>query len=273
MSIPYRTSHPLSGKDKFYVKIAPVITGVGASVVILGALFKIMHWPGAAPMLIVGLGTEAVLFLLFAFAPPIAEPDWTIVYPDLGEQHSHTQHKVDKKKDDKGSLVKKMDDMLSDANITGETLQKLGTGFNSLTETVNKMGTIASAAVASDEYAQNVKAATSTVQELNKVYSSTVTAMSEMAKSSTDAKEYHTQVQSITKNLSALNAVYEMELQDVNVHLKSMNKFYSSLSAAMENMSEASKDTQSFKSELSKLTGNLSSLNTVYGNMLSAMRA
>ena len=56
-------------QEKFYGKIAPIITGVGASVVILGALFKIMHWSGAGPMLIAGLGTEALLFLLFAFAP------------------------------------------------------------------------------------------------------------------------------------------------------------------------------------------------------------
>lgn len=271
MSIAYRSSHPLTGKDKFYQQIAPVITGVGASVVILGALFKIMHWPGAAPMLIVGLGTEAVLFLLFAFAPAISEPDWTIVHPELGlDQHSHTSHKPVKQKE--GGIVKKLDDMMSDANITGDTLQKLGTGFNALSTSVSQMGSLANAAVASDEYAQNVKTATTTIQELNKSYSSTVTAMSAMADASSDAKEYHSQVQNITKNLSALNAVYEMELQDVNVHLKSMNKFYGSLSSAMENMSEASKDTQMFKGELSKLTTNLSSLNTVYGIMLTAMK-
>lgn len=271
MSVAYRSSHPLSGKDKFYTKIAPVITGVGAAVVILGALFKIMHWPGAAPMLIVGLGTEAVLFLLFAFAPPVTEPDWSIVYPELGDVHSHVSHKKDDKKDGKG-LVKKMDDMLAEANITPDTLSKLGTGFSALSQSVSQMGSVANAAVASEEYATNVKAATVSIQELNKSYSATVTAMSSMADASSDAKEYHNQVQSITKNLGALNAVYEMELQDVNVHLKSMNKFYGSLSTAMENMTEATKDTQTFKGELSKLSGNLSSLNTVYGNMLSAMK-
>ncbi|MDX2188874.1 MAG: gliding motility protein GldL [Bacteroidota bacterium] len=272
MSIAYRSSHPLSGKDKFYQNIAPVITGVGASVVILGALFKIMHWPGAAPMLIVGLGTEAVLFLLFAFAPPPSDPDWTIVYPELGvDQHSHASHKPKKEKET--GIVKKMDDMLSDANISKDTLTKLGEGFNALTETVSKMGNLADATVASNEYAANVKTATSTIQELNKSYSTTVTAMSAMADASTDAKEYHGQVQSITKNLSALNAVYEMELQDVNVHLKSINKFYGSLSSALENITEAGKDTEAFKNELTKLTGNLSSLNNVYGNMLAAMKS
>lgn len=272
MSVAYRSSHPLSPKDRFYQKVAPVITGVGASVVILGALFKIMHWPGAAPMLIVGLGTEAVLFLLFAFAPPISEPDWTIVHPELGETHSHNA-RPEKKKDSSTGITKKLDDMLSDANITPEALQKLGSGFSALNQTVSQLGNITGAAAASEEYAQNVKAATSTIQELNKSYSSTVTAMSSMADASTDAKEYHSQVQSITKNLSALNAVYELELQDVNVHLKSLNKFYGSLSTALENTAEASKEVESFKGQLTKLTGNLSSLNTVYGNMLAALRS
>ena len=227
MSVAYRSSHPLTGKDKFYQQIAPVITGVGASVVILGALFKIMHWPGAAPMLIVGLGTEAVLFLLFAFAPPVTEPDWTILHPELGvDQHSHTSSKPKK---ESGGVVKKLDDML-DKSINSDTIDKLGAGFTHLSETVTQLGSLTNAAAVSEEYASNVKAASSTMQELNKSYASTVAAMSSMADSSTDAKEYHSQVQSITKNLSALNAVYEMELQDVNVHLKSINKFYSAVS-------------------------------------------
>lgn len=271
MSAAYRSSHPLTGKEKFYQKTAPVITGVGASVVILGALFKIMHWPGAAPMLIVGLGTEAVLFLLFAFAPPVTEPDWTIVYPELAaDAHGHAHKPA--KKEQAGGAIKKLDDVISNA-LPPEVIEKIGAGFNQLNQTVSELGKITGAAAATEEYTANVKTATSSLSELSKSYSTTVSAMSEMANASTDAKEYHSQVQSITKNLSALNAVYEMELQDVNVHLKSMNKFYGSLSSAMENMTDASKEAQSFKSELSKLTGNLTSLNTIYGNMLAAMKA
>jgi gliding motility-associated protein GldL len=275
MSIHYRVAHPPKDwlNSTFYPKLAPVITGVGAAVVILGALFKIMHWPGAAPMLIVGLGTEAVLFLLFAFAPQPTEPDWTIIYPELGADAHGTTHlpKVEKKKEVSG-VTKKLDEMLTEANISPESLQKLGAGFESLTNTVSQIGTIANAAVASDEYSKNVVVATSTIQELNKAYSTTVSAMSSMADSSTDAKQYHVQVQNITKNLSALNAVYELELQDVNVHLKSINKFYGSLSSVIENVTEAGTEAQVFKSELTRLTSNLSSLNNIYGNMLTAIK-
>ena len=55
--------------------------GWGASVVIIGALFKIQHYPGAGPMLVLGLGTEAVIFFFSAFEPPHEDPDWSLVYP------------------------------------------------------------------------------------------------------------------------------------------------------------------------------------------------
>jgi gliding motility-associated protein GldL len=261
-------------KEKFYGKIAPVITGLGASVVILGALFKIMHWQGAGPMLIVGLGTEALLFAMFAFAPQPHDPEWERVYPELNDEYWEKLQKSNptQKAVAPANHAKSLNQMLEDAKIDQATIDKLSKGFSSLTETVSKMNDISSATVATKEYAEKVKAATTSLTEMNKSYSQTVTALGEMANAAQDAKNFHAQVQTITKNLGALNAVYEMELQDANNHLKAMNKFYSNLTTAMANMSEASKDTEQFKAELSKLTVNLGTLNKVYGNMLTAMK-
>ncbi|MES2386702.1 MAG: gliding motility protein GldL [Bacteroidota bacterium] len=255
-------------KEKFYINIAPVITGIGASVVILGALFKIQHYPGAGPMLIVGLGTEAILFLLFAFAPQFHDPDWTRVYPQLADDYE--PEAADDKS--KPGITKKLDDMLEKAKIDQTLVEKLGRGMNSLSESVNKIGELGNASVATAEYAKNVKAASGSMVDMNKAYGTTIQALTEISNATVDAKAYHAQVQGVTKNLGALNAVYELELKDANTHLKAMNKFYTNLSGAMENMAEASKDTANFKTELSKLTTNLTSLNSVYGNMLAAMR-
>jgi len=249
--------------------IMPKVYGIGAAVVIVGALFKIMHWPFAGPMLVVGLGTEALIFLFSAFMPPHKDPEWSKVYPQLADDYydEGSEEATD------GSVTKKLDDMLSESGINQDVISRLGTGFNNLSESVSNMKDLSNAAVASNEYAENVKTASKSIVEMNKSYSKTVDAMSEMANATQDAKEYHSQVQNITKNLGALNAVYEMELQDANNHLRAMNKFYGNLSSAMENMSEASKDTQQFRDELSKLSKNLTSLNNVYGNMLAAMKA
>lgn len=256
-------------KEKFYENIAPVITGVGASVVIIGALFKIQHYPGASALLIIGLGTEAVLFFMFAFAPQVHEPDWTRVYPQLADDYD-AEEQDDK---NKGGVVSKMGDLLEKAKIDQSLLEKLGRGMSSLSDTATKMQELGNASVATAEYSKNIKAAAGNLGEINKAYGTTITAMGELANASVDAKNYHSQVQTITKNLGALNAVYEMELQDANNHLKAMNKFYTNLTSAMESMADASKDTSVFRDELGKLTKNLTSLNNVYGSMLSAMRS
>jgi gliding motility-associated protein GldL len=250
--------------------IMPKVYGIGAAIVIVGALFKIQHWPGAGPMLIVGLGTEAFIFLISAFQPVHRDPDWARVYPELADDYQGGARKIETKSGE--SATKKLDQMFSDAKVEPALIDSLGKGMRSLTETVGKMNNLTDATVATSEYSKNVKEASKSLLDLNKSYSNTVAAMSEMASATKDAKDYHNQVQTITKNLGALNAVYEMELQDANSHLKAMNKFYSSLTTAMESMSEASKDTQQFKSELSTLTSNLTNLNKVYGNMLSAMK-
>jgi len=64
-------------------KVMNFAYGMGAAVVIIGALFKLMHWPGASIMLIAGLGTEAFIFGLSSFDAVEEELDWTLVYPEL----------------------------------------------------------------------------------------------------------------------------------------------------------------------------------------------
>lgn len=268
MGANYRRRHVPTGLEKFEITVMPKIYGIGAAVVIVGALFKIMHWPFAGPMLVVGLGTEALIFLASAFMAPPQDPDWTFVHPQLAADE--VDDTVESPTGE--GLTKSLDKMMHDANINQDLVTRLGSGLNNLTQSVHNLGDLTNSAVASNEYAENVKTASKSIVEMNKSYAKTVDAMSEMANATQDAKEYHHQVQNITKNLGALNAVYEMELQDANNHLKAMNKFYANLSSAMDSMSEASKDTQTLRDEVSKLSKNLSSLNNVYGNMLSAMK-
>jgi gliding motility-associated protein GldL len=258
-------------------KFLPVAYSLGASVVILGALFKITHREGADTWLTIGLVTEAIIFALFALQTFVQRPsrdyEWEKVYPELDEPtNKNALATRNQGVSSNVGLTAKMDDLLASANLTPEVFNRLGTGFRSLTDTVSKMGQLTDATVATNEYAQNVKAASGALTEMNKSYGVAVTAMSEMANASMDAKEYRTKFQDITKTMGALNAVYELELQDTNKHLKAMNAFYGNLSTAMANMADASKDAQQFKGEMARLTSNLASLNTVYGGMLSAMK-
>ena len=258
-------------KNFLYDTLMPKIYGIGAAVVIIGALFKIEHWDGADTMLIAGLGTEAVIFFLSAFQPAAHEHDWALVYPELNEGYDPSTGAI-AENTGKG-LTMKLDDMLKNANVTPEAISSLGQGLNRLSTTTAQLSQLGEATNVTDEYTKKVRSAADSLDKINVAYGNTVEAITAMSNATSDAKEYHMQVQNVTKNLGALNAVYEMELQDANTHLKSMNQFYGTLSKAMDNMSQAGKDTEQFQKQVSDLTGNLTSLNRVYGNMLNAMRA
>ena len=251
--------------------LMPKIYGIGAAVVIVGALFKIQHWDGANEMLIVGLLTEAVIFFLSAFQPQPHEPDWARVYPQLADDYVG-EGLVPAHASSGPSITGKLDEMMRNADITPESINTLGLGLSRLSDTTAQLADLSQATAATDEYNTRVRAASNQLGEITKSYATTADALAQMAGTTVDAQEYHSQVQSMTRNLGALNAVYEMELQDANSHLKAMNKFYGNLSMAMENLTDASKDTAQFKEEVSRLTHNLHNLNTVYGNMLTAMR-
>ena len=261
----------MAAKSFLYDKLMPKIYGLGAAVVIIGALFKIEHWQFADEMLIVGLGTEALIFALSAFQPQAHEHDWSLVYPELNEGYDPSGNSLAADTSAKG-LTMKLDDMLKNANVTPEALTSLGQGLNRLSATTSQLTQLGEATNVTDEYTKKVLSAADSLDKINVAYGNTVEAITAMSNATTDAKEYHMQVQNVTKNLGALNAVYEMELQDANTHLKSMNQFYGTLSKAMDNMTQAGKDTEQFQKQVADLTGNLTSLNRVYGNMLNAMR-
>lgn len=257
--------------ELLYSTIMPKIYGIGAAIVIVGAMFKILHFEGAAWMLGIGLTTEAVIFFLSAFEPKHSDPDWAKVYPELADDYDGPAATPRAAAPVKGAAAQ-MDKMMSEAKIGPDLIKSLGDGMKNMADSAKKMSNLSDAAVATNDYATNVKKASGSLVEMNKSYASTMQAMAGMAEASKGTQEYQSQVQTVTKSLGALNAVYEMELKDAQSHTKALNKFYSNISGALESMAEAGKETSAFQAELNKLTGNISALNKVYGNMLTAMR-
>lgn len=259
----------------FFATIMPKIYGIGAAVVIVGAMFKIRHWPGADEMLVLGLTTEAIIFFLSAFEPKHAELDWSKVYPELAEDFEGTVSqptRISNRPAAGDSPLLKIDEMLKTAKVDQNLLDNLGKGLTNLATSASQMSNLSNAAVATNDYAKNVQAASASLTEMNKSYGSAMKAVGAMADASKDTSEYHKQVQSVTKNLAALNTIYEMELKDADSHVKNMNKFYESLTGAMQGLSKVGDNTAKFTSELGNLTNNLTALNKVYGSMLTAMK-
>jgi len=242
-------------------KLMNFIYGAAAAVVIVGALFKILHWPGANEMLIIGMFTEAFVFLVSAFDTPADEYEWERVYPALEDDSyvAEAAPAIDT------SWTKEI------SKINGDVFHELSGTLENLNFNVGKLSTVTDAAGATDEYALKIREASGKIDSLNRSYEVAVDSMSGFANAAGDAKAYHEQVQVITRNLSSLNSIYELELQDAKTHLKSLNQFYGSMTEAMSSMAEASKDAEAYKEGMADLNRNLQRLNNVYGNMLSAM--
>src|SRR5437899_2049123 len=118
--------------SKGWKKFMAKLYGFGASVVIIGALFKIQHWPGAGIMLTVGLGTEAVIFFFSAFEPIHEDIDWSLVYPELAGLHGGEEET--KAIEDDSSVTESLDKMLEDAKIGPDLIQSLGDGMRNLSD-------------------------------------------------------------------------------------------------------------------------------------------
>jgi gliding motility-associated protein GldL len=250
-----------------FKKVMAKVYGIGAAIVIVGALFKILHWKGADVMLMIGLLTEAFLFTISAFEPLHKETDWTLVYPELAGLDA----KENASKKASGTVSQQLDQMLEEAKVGPELIQSLGNGLKSLSENVSNLKDLSSAAVATDEYTKNVQTASASVSGISSSYSKAVDAIGGLVTASEGSKEYGMQIDRMTKNLSSLNAVYELEISESNNHLKSINEFVGNLSKVVTSLSDTQTETENFKKEMTKLSTNLTSLNNVYGNMLAAM--
>lgn len=257
------------GKVKGFKRFVHIASCLGAAIVILGALFKIMHWPGCNEMLIVGLSTEAFLFCLFASDIPHEEVDWTLAYPELAGMGGAAE--IEEEKENNLPISTQLDNLLADAKIGPELIESLGAGMRAIGDNAGKMADISNATVATNEYVDSVKKASSNVSTLADTYQKAAASMSDLANSNDAGYSIGESLNKVSKNLSALNATYELQLQGSKTHLDATNKFYDGLADLMKNLHDSVDDTKKYRQEMSQLSTNLTALNTVYGNMLSAM--
>ncbi len=261
--------------------------GWGASVVIIGALFKIQHYPFAGLLLSVGLITEAIIFFFSAFEPLKEEPDWKLVYPQLDPNYSGEEIGFAAVGGGGGGYgggagLSQFDKMLADAGITPDVFDRLSSGLKKLTETTANFNAMGDLAATTNEYAGTIRKANESLSLLSESVKQTARSMNDtsnvyhaIGESSktieTGGKSYHEKLEALNKNLSALNAAYELQLRGANDHVKSTEVVYKGIEGLMKDLSGSADDTKKYREQVAKLNENLGSLNNVYGNMLAAM--
>lgn len=216
------------------------IYSIGASVVILGALFKLTHWSlfgiSGNVFLAIGLITEAIIFCVFAFDPPKAEESyaWENVYPELldkdakpNPRHSTLSLKSDVKELET-SLSDKLDKMLADAKLDVGLFERLRTGIDKFSSSV-------------DQINQTVDVSAST-------------------------HKYNEQLNKAATHMESMNALYALQLEQGKAQSEYAKKY-------VEDIQKSAEQSEKFNEELQGLTSNLNNLNRVYGGMLSAMKS
>ena len=256
-----------------------VIIGVGAAVVLIGALAKLQHWPWAGTALIIGMSTEAFIFTLMGLLPPHKDYYWERLYPGLDENpHVEAYKKGIKHVAGQsaaaagGSATASLDKMLEEANINPANLKRLNDNFQKFGETVNQVKDMSNMANATNDYAAKAKEASNALGQMKDTFLGATKTLAEFNSAADETAKFHGQVTTLTKNLSSLNQIYEVELQDANNHLKAMNKFYSNLVNASDAMQSSADDANRAKEQIGMLAKNLGTLNQIYGNMLNAMQ-
>ncbi len=263
-------------KTKKGKKVMGLLYGLGASVVIVGALFKIQHWPGAGPMLIVGLLTEAIIFAVSAFEPPHMDTDWSLVYPELAGLHDDEEDsakEIESGYADKSTVTEQLDAMLEEAKIEPELIENLGSSMRNLSDNASKLGDISSATVATENYATALNDATSKVGQLKDTYEQASQALTGISAASEAGSSTGEHLAKMADNLRALNESYEAQIQGSRQHLETTNQMYAGIAELIGDLNKSVEDTKAYKENIAELSNNLSKLNTIYGNMLSAMNA
>lgn len=257
--------------------------GIGASIVIIGALFKIQHWQFAGLMLTIGLTTEAIIFFFSAFEPLHEELDWTLVYPELAGMHEDTDDfSVPARRRGggegvigSGAALAKFDQMIESAEISPDLFRKLGDGLKNLNQTTARLTDISDASLATNEYVSNVKNAAISVGALTDSYNKTNETLKESVGNLSES--YRKSAEVIQHSGESLGVSYQSYAESMNKNgevinernnglvekLEGINKNLSSLNAAYElelqYTNEHLKGAKQLYSDFNKITSNLTS--------------
>jgi gliding motility-associated protein GldL len=253
--------------------------GFGASVVIIGALFKIQHWPLASEFLTVGMGTEAILFALSGLEKPHRDYEWEKVFPHFNDD----EHKPLELQGQAGSAA------VSPAVLDEAEVTKLKSSIKNLSDTAGQLASISSASGVTDTYVKNIQAASDAAgvyaDSQNKLAASTNAILVSYKKAEDDmgvvaeqTKHFSANVGTINKNLAALNTLYELQIKGSQSNAEGLahqTEQYKAMNANIEqmkvNVDASYKESEEYKKQVAKISRQVSDLNNIYGNMLNAL--
>ncbi|CAA0155905.1 gliding motility protein GldL [Tenacibaculum maritimum] len=204
-------------QSKSSKKLMNMVYGLGASVVIIGALCKIQHLsfgPITGGMILtIGLIVEALVFAISAFEPVDDELDWTKVYPELaGGQSLGNGGKDASTGDAQSMLSQKLDDILKEAKLDAELIGSLGSSIQNFQGAAEGLTSATETVASTNKYNEQMSLAAVKMESLNSLYEVQVENASKQADLNSamveNSQKLQDQMESLATNLSSLNGVY-----------------------------------------------------------------
>ncbi len=265
--------------SKKYKTFMGYLYGWGASIVMVGAYFKLTHIPGADAMLAIGLGVEALIFFMSAFEPQHMEYAWDNVFVELDEDWDgveRTQFATTNAGGKSGQPVSDVEEamlskMFEKMNVSEDTFKKLGRGIDRLAENAGQMADISNAMAATTNYANAMDRATKSISDFSTAYVETNQKLSDsLGKLDFSALDANT-IKKVASSMQSLNSIYELQLQGAEQTSAASRALTETMNKYMDNLNASSKNAGQLNEQLSQLSQRLTALNNVYGGMLSAM--
>ncbi len=211
-------------QSKSTKKLFNMAYGLGASVVIIGALFKILHWEfgplTGGLLLAIGLITEALIFAISAFEPVEDEYDWSLVYPELAGGQGSGRNQAKEAQEAEGLLSRKLDNLLKEAGVDAELMNSLGESIRNFEDAAKGIAPTADAMESTQKYSEELSTAAAQMESLNSLYKVQLESASRQASINEEVVQNATtlkdQMESLASNLSSLNGVFGGMLTAMN---------------------------------------------------------
>lgn len=241
--------------------------GWGASLVLIGALFKLQHWNHSGIMLTIGLMTEAFIFFLSAFEPPLEQPDWSKVYPELQEDYEL----LEPAEEVQSNVKSNFDSLLGSTNITPELLSKIGKSLVDLSNTASGISDISTATLATDVYVRNLNSASESMMafsEMNTQANNSIhNSIGELV--NTYSNTAHKISETGENMLAKLNESSSKFTRQIDESGSRLSESYQKFSGALEKgFKDFEVNSSSYGENLNKLNKNIESLNVSYEKQL-----
>lgn len=190
-------------------KVMNMVYGLGAAIVILGALFKIQHITilgiSGGFMLTLGLVVEALVFAISAFEPVDDDLDWTKVYPELGDADGEASGA-------NGMLSQKLDNLLKEAEVDGALIASLGDSIKNFQGAAKGLSSASESIATTNSYNEQMALAASQMESLNGLYQVQMENANKQAELNSslaeNSEKLKSQMETMAENMSSLNGVY-----------------------------------------------------------------